>query len=276
MFRGCLPALGVHHIFAEGRWSSSPVGACVQIWRSIARTPRGEGAVVILSTEARDRLLRLSEPLISAFFRRLGACRTSLLVFARCDVLPEPLAAPLRRMQLPAAVSSYHENLLESRIKAAIREKIRKTVSVHGVAIATPGGGILITGPSGVGKTTAALCVATQGGFWIADDLAVIRRNAAGTLMLSGHARIRKYLHTPETGLAEVDQILDSSRIRKKARLAALIEVVRADRGAGGIRCGGTDILGIRLPRMRITVSRSGYLQENLLSQAIKKIREVG
>jgi serine kinase of HPr protein (carbohydrate metabolism regulator) len=276
MLRDCLPALGFHHIFAEGRWSSSSVGAGVQVWRSIARTPRGEGAVVILSAEARDRLLRLSRPLISAFFRRHSACKTALLVFARSEVLPEPLAVPLRRLQLPAAVSSYHENLLESRIKAAIREKIRKTVERHGVAIATQGGGILITGPSGVGKTTAALGLVSREGFWIADDLAVIRQDAAGRLMLSGHAKIRKYLHTSEAGLVEVDQILEASRIRKKARLAALVEVVRSGRKSGKIRAGEATLLGVGLPRIQIAVSASGYLHENLLSEAIKKIREVG
>ncbi|HCX02729.1 MAG TPA: HPr(Ser) kinase/phosphatase, partial [Syntrophaceae bacterium] len=49
--------------------------------------------------------------------------------------------------------------------------------TVHGVVLELGGRGILITGPSGIGKTTAAMQAVGEGYAWIADDVAMIRKN---------------------------------------------------------------------------------------------------
>lgn len=67
--------------------------------------------------------------------------------------------------------SSFDEPYLLSRITGLIREKILKTVVIHGVLVNLYGLGLLITGNAGVGKTTCGLALARRGHVWIADDL---------------------------------------------------------------------------------------------------------
>ena len=93
-----------------------------------------------------------------------------------------------------------------------------RCLSLHGVAMETGGKGLLITGASGIGKTTATLGAMGPGCFWIADDLAVIGKDAEGTLIMTGHRKIRKYLHTEKTGIIEVSRILPAKQIKNRTR----------------------------------------------------------
>ncbi len=151
-----------------------------------------------------------------------------------------------------------------------------KCVSLHGVAIETGGKGVLITGASGIGKTTATLGAMTPEYFWIADDLAVIRKDPAGALIMTGHRKIKKYLHTDQTGIIEVIRLLPATQIKNKTRLAALIDVVRTDADAVSSNLLEEEILETQLPCLRISIPRAGYFNQNLLKNAISRIQEVG
>lgn len=146
---------------------------------------------------------------------------------------------------------------------------------MHGVALSCGDRGVLLTGPSGIGKTTAALEAARKGYGWIADDLAVIKKNVQGRLMISGHRSIQKYFHTQATGIAAMDRILPGSQMRKKTELAGIIDVFRTAR-EGISRPVETRILEKCLPLIRVGIPRTGYLRQNLLIKAIQKLNEVG
>ncbi len=157
-----------------------------------------------------------------------------------------------------------------------VRHEIKKSVSLHGVALEIAGRGILITGASGIGKTTSAMRAMVSGYFWIADDLAVINKDSNGALIMTGHKKIKKYLHTEQTGIIEVNRVLPPSWIKSKTRLDGIIDVVRTD---GEMVCYGMseeEILEKRLPCFRISIPRTGYFNQNLLDFAAKKLHEVG
>jgi HPr kinase/phosphorylase len=150
------------------------------------------------------------------------------------------------------------------------------SVSLHGVALEMGGKGFLITGASGIGKTTAALKAMMPGHFWIADDLAVIGKNQAGALIITGHQKIRKYLHTEQTGIIEVIRILPASQIKNKTRLQAVIDVVRTDTDAVTSELHEKEILETKLPCLRISIPNSSYFNPNLLKKAASQFQEVG
>jgi len=79
--------------------------------------------------------------------------------------------------------SAFDGHYLQSRLIGLIREKILKTVVMHGVLVNLYGLGLLITGHAGVGKTTCGLMLSGKGHIWIADDLIEVakkRRNLYG------------------------------------------------------------------------------------------------
>jgi len=220
------------------------------------------------------RLLSLSGPSRKEYFTRISGRSPALLIFTQSPSLPPMIRRQLRNHGLWASASPFHAQLLAGRIRSILREKNHQCVSIHGVALARKGRGVLLTGPSGIGKTTAALAAAREECTWIADDLAVIRK-VQDRLILTGHPVIQKYVHTRSAGIVPVGRVLPKSRTKKKAELACIIDVCRTGREKIS-RPVETRILEKCLPLVRVDIPRTGYLRRNLLSKAMQKMNEVG
>lgn len=276
LFSDRLPFLGIQKIVEPRGWKKNVVRPYPKCCRRLVTASRREGAILIFSSGAREKIMTLPEPLRQQYFARLVQNRTALLIFAQSPTLPVLLKRQLQRHHLAAAVSPLHENLLASRIKAIIREKIHHCITVHGVALSLGGRGILITGPSGIGKTTAAIEAVGDGFAWIADDVAVIRKNQRGRLIISGHRAIQNYVHTRQTGIVAADRIFARSQINNKAELAFVVEVSRSKVDDIFFRFVKKEMMGTRLPLIRVHISRTGYFNKNLLMEAIQQFKEVG
>lgn len=152
---------------------------------------------------------------------------------------------------------------------------MQEIANFHGVVLECQGRGILITGASGIGKTTSALeLVKEEGNYWIADDIAVVKRNQRGKLIVRGHAKIKNLLHTKETGIVPVKKILDSNRIKKQTSLAGIIEVKKTGISRFSLDSGETGILGTKLPCVQVKIPSSGYFDKNLLKKAIQQFKK--
>lgn len=195
-----------------------------------------------------------------------------------CLIVSESLSIPdiLRKYavqkSVPIAASKYDEHHLTSILKALIREKIQEIVYLHGVVLEAEGRGILITGASGIGKTTAALRSIKDGYYWIADDITLIRKNKRGELVARGHKRIKDYVHTAATGIIPAVSLLDPGRIKAMTKLAAVIQVERTGIRKWRIRKGEKEILDIKLPCLYLNISPAGYFNENLLQKSMKEL----
>ncbi len=135
--------------------------------------------------------------------------------------------------------------------------------------------GILITGASGIGKTTAALEAMEAGYFWIADDLALIGKDRSDALMMTGHRKIRQYLHTAQTGIVPVNTLFSDSQIKTKSRLHAVIDVARQKTNVVVYEQTVREILAMRLPCLQISIPLDGYFHHDLLHEAISQLQEV-
>ncbi len=155
-----------------------------------------------------------------------------------------------------------------------MREKQNRT-SLHGVLLEAYGKGLLITGVSGIGKTTAALDLISDDHFWVADDLALVCRNRNGKLTACGHSKIRNLLHTDKTGIIAVRKLLAAKKVKKSTVLAAIIEAQRTENVRSSMVAGKKIILGLEVPIISLRIPSSGYLNKNLLKKAVKKIIEM-
>jgi len=275
LLRDRLPSLGIEAIVWPQGLRRVVIRPHVKCRRSIVMSHLAQDAIVILSPGAQRRFLTIAEPVRRAFIGNLALCKTALVVLAQTTTCPASLRSNLRHWRIPAAVSPLHENLLESRFKAIICEKIRKCVTVHGVAMEAEGRGLLVRGTSGIGKTTTLLQAIGEGYVWIADDRVVVRRNRRNKLVVSGQKKIVDYFHTKQNGIMAVNRLVHASQIKKKTELAFVIDVVRTDAGNGTCRLDETEIMETRLPLVRMHIAQTGYFNKNLLSKAIQKISEV-
>ncbi|MEE9912859.1 MAG: hypothetical protein K4571_14180 [Deltaproteobacteria bacterium] len=272
ILRDRLPSLDIHEIMSPQGLKRAFVRPFVKCRRRPVIFHDPEGAILILSPGAGEKLTALADPLRRSFMANLVSCKTALVILAQCRTWPVPLKKIFKPYPIPAMISSLHENLLESRIKAILREKIKKCITVHGVALEFQGRGILIRGVSGIGKTTSLLQAMPEGGIWIADDRVVIKKQPSGKLLVSGQGRIKNYFHTREMGIMSVDRMVQASQIKANTELRYVIDVIRSDADPGACSLHETEIMESRLPLLQVHVSGTGYFDKNLLTEAIQKL----
>ncbi len=131
---------------------------------------------------------------------------------------------------------------------------------VHGTLVEVFGIGVLLVGPSGVGKTECALELLHRGHFFVADDLVelvllperVLGRSGSRNPELASRAEIRGL------GVVDIQELFGWARIKREIGVDLVVELLHipsvhlsSDRepfARGSIHLGGRSFPSIRLP----------------------------
>ena len=201
--------------------------------------------------------------------RTPGEARSALAIFRESPIrvilcaetrkIPAGLRAFVERHRMIAAASRFDPHLLQSRLVGLVRERIERTVVYQGGLIEIGGRGLLLTGDSGCGKTTCALCLAKRGARWIADDRVEIvgrRHHLLGRAPRSIRGRVA--LQT--RGVADVTEFIDPRTVKEAADIAGVVTLVSPGAGVHPETGGRTreTILGIELPRVTVCIPAAG------------------
>lgn len=143
------------------------------------------------------------------------------------------------------------------------------TITLHGACCTLRGGGILIRGESGAGKSSLALLLASlEDGAFVADDRVVCD---------VGGGRVLARAHPALAGRVEVrgQGILKVAELGLASCAEAVLDLV-VDLVAVAPRLpdppGSTDLLGIRLPRLALDPGvRAAGLAPLLIRAALRK-----
>lgn len=264
--------LGIGEICPPPGWWELMVGPHIKTRRYLTKGRYHRDGIVIYPPSARERLLTMDNVRRRDYFQYLAAVPTALVMLARCRCFPGEFKDEFLHHGLPIMCSSLHEATLESRLRAIILEQIRGFVALHGVALEYNKKALLITGPSGIGKTTAALDLIRGGGSWIADDIVVIRKKNNGDLSIGGHPRVKKYLHTVETGIVAVGSLFERGQMKKAGTLHAIIDLTLTGSDATVFSIGRKIIMGKSLPCVRVYIPSDSYFDKNMLVRALQTL----
>jgi HPr kinase/phosphorylase len=258
-------------IHATDGWTKEVSALNVRCYRRLSSSLKKNlfPTIAIFTPQAVNKLCVQGINSYSSLFKNI-----IYIVIAKSKQVPDFMKTMAADKHIPIAAAVFDEYYLESSIKGLIREKVQKKTSIHGVVIETGGMGILIAGASGIGKTTAALEYVQKEGYWIADDLAVIRKNNHGELIARGHAKIKKYLHYRKEGIIPVEKMLAAGKIKKDTKLLAIINVERTGIHGNVFSETKKKIIDTALPCLNINISASGYFSKNLLEKTIKKLKK--
>src|SRR3990172_11422851 len=89
----------------------------------------------------------------------------------------------------------------------------------HGALVEVQGVGILLLGPSGIGKSECALELVVRGHRLVADDVVVIKKLSDGRLLGGGPAMIRYLMEVRGLGIVNVRDLFGISAIKAKKTL---------------------------------------------------------
>lgn len=129
--------------------------------------------------------------------------------------------------------------------------------SLHGVLVDVYGVGVLILGPSGIGKSECALDLVTRGHRLVADDMVHLRGMSDCTILGSGFDLVKHHMEIRGLGIIDIQSLFGENAIRQRKKVELVVELVewRADYDRLGLEEQRYSICGIELPVVRIPVN---------------------
>lgn len=152
-------------------------------------------------------------------------------------------------------------------------------MTIHGALVEVSGVGILLRGPSGIGKSECALELVSRGHRLVADDVVEIRTTSEGRVIGSAPQRIRHHMEIRGLGIIYVpdlfgaDGVSDSSTIDLVCQLERWREDAEFERiGLDRVfeKIGGADLPCLTLP------ARPGGSMATIVEVAAREHRRRG
>lgn len=126
------------------------------------------------------------------------------------------------------------------------------------------GVGVLLMGPSGIGKSECALELVTRGHRLVADDVVRIRLTEDGVLLARAPELIRHYVEIRGLGLLSVPELFGPESVRDEAALSLVCRLERwreeVEYERVGIDRPTEDILGVAVPALLLPLRPAGSM----------------
>lgn len=180
-----------------------------------------------------------------------------LIVTADLDV-PEELIELGEKYKTCILRSKLPTTRLISLLSNYLEVKFAPHTIMHGVLVDIYGVGVLILGPSGIGKSEAALELVHRGHRLVADDVVHIDRIAGNVLMGYSSELIKYHMEIRGLGIINIRDLFGVSAVRTRKRISLVTELEEWDETKDYDRTGleekEYEILGVKIPCLTIPV----------------------
>ncbi len=219
----------------------------------------GSDCLMAAGPAALARLDRLAPSDRRRLARSLVAEPIAGLVLSRSHPVPEGIVTLSREASLPLLVTRESLTTSLSRLVFFLRNRLGAEITVHGVLVEIFGVGVLILGPSGIGKSESALELVTRGHRLIADDMVIVHRGENRSLMGSGSGLARYHMEIRGIGIIDVKELFGVAAVLATAEIELVVQLEEWNTGAHYDRLGLDEhyrkLLDIPVNDLRIPVS---------------------
>lgn len=225
--------------------------------------------VQVLGPEEVHYLSKLKKNSHKDAMSRLFKCEPAMIIFAgisSSDHIDDEFIEIANQTSTPLLYSSLASNELTELLQYHLVRLLGDTKIMHGVFMEVMGIGVLLTGPSGIGKSELALELISRGHRLIADDAPEFRRSAPD--MIRGHcpALLKDFLEVRGLGILNIramfgdNSVLETKRLRLIVNIDKLPDSSSSDKKFWKIdRIGGSQrtskILDVAIPEVQIPVA---------------------
>jgi len=166
-----------------------------------------EDRVQIIGGTESDFLLSLEDEERLRVIQRLKKYRVCCIVVTSDAVVPEDLLNLSDVMEVPFIQSSEPGDISGAKISHYLEKKLAPRATMHGCLLAVFGLGVLITGPSGIGKSECALELVLKGHRLVADDCVEITRYGNNRLLGEGGKFLRHHMELRGLGIIDIKEL---------------------------------------------------------------------
>lgn len=219
----------------------------------------GSDCLIAVGPAALARLDRLAAGERRGLVRLLNDSPVAGLVLSRSRPVPEAIVALSREVSLPLLITRDSLESSLSRLAFFLRNRLGAEVTVHGVLVEIFGVGVLILGPSGIGKSESALELVTRGHRLIADDMVIVHRGENRSLMGSGSGLARYHMEIRGIGIIDVKELYGVAAVLAAVEIELVVQLEEWNNGAQYDRLGLEEhyrkLLEIPVTDLRVPVS---------------------
>jgi|CXWL01.1.fsa_nt_gi HPr kinase/phosphorylase len=184
-----------------------------------------EGRVQIIGESETEYLTTLSDADREERFEHITQLPVPCFVITKgIRPLPDFQAMCVTR-GVPVLSSEALSSTVIKRLSFFLEDHLVPSTQVHGVLLDIYGLGVLITGPSGVGKSECALDLITRGHSLVADDVVRIKRYPNGDLVGSGSESLRHHMELRGIGIINVQDLFGLAAIRERKTIDLVVEL---------------------------------------------------
>ncbi|HYK91726.1 MAG TPA: HPr(Ser) kinase/phosphatase [Acidobacteriota bacterium] len=191
--------------------------------------------------------------------RRLGGQGISCIIITRGLQPQEELLELARQERIPVLRTSAQSSLLISKITEYLDARLAPRQTIHGVLLDIFGLGVLLIGPSGIGKSECALELILRGHRLIADDSVVITRLGTNRLMGSCGKLLKHHIELRGLGVIDIRELFGISATGRTQNLDLAVRLERwkpdAEYDRLGLDQSEIEFLGITIPLMEMPVA---------------------
>ena len=200
---------------------------------------------------------------------RLFKCEPAMIIFAGITKnveLEHEFVELANQTDTPLLSSSLASNELTELLQYHLGRLLSDSKIVHGVFMEVMGIGVLLTGPSGIGKSELALELISRGHRLIADDAPEFRRSSPDSIRGRSPVLLKDFLEVRGLGILNVramfgdNSIVETKRLQLIVHIDTLLDNTNADSSLWEVdRISGSkrkqSILEVEIPEVQIPVA---------------------
>lgn len=190
------------------------------------------------------------------------------------EVAPVPeLAECAEEAGAPLLSSPVRSSVTITALHALLDDRLAPRVRLHGVLVDVFGVGLLLMGPSGIGKSECALDLVMRGHRLVADDAVECHYRPPGMVFGAPAELLRHHLEVRGLGILNIKDLFGVTSIRERKRVDVVVRLVEWSRDTEYDRLGlderTHEVLGVPIRELVIPV-RPGRDMASILEVAAR------
>jgi HPr kinase/phosphorylase len=167
----------------------------------------------------------LRPPQRRASFTSLLEFKIPCIILTNGNVISDDLLQAASVKNIPVFGTPFETTKISYFLADFLDDQFSPQIVVHGSLVDVYGAGVLLTGPSGIGKSEIALDLIERGHRLVADDVVMVTRKGEGILMGAGTDLVKHFMEIRGLGLIDVRSMFGIRAIRYQKRIEIVVEL---------------------------------------------------